>query len=201
MRAVTLSIVGAVVLLSQAPSSSPASRQPSPADPALDPELHRTWKQFAQAVRRHDLPALRQHSTACISCLDCLQNTPAEEKAFEQYSDRHPNTGYDRVMGSLRYIPAETFWRQDSPLIFDVKTTSRLLTPAKLTFIASEQNKAGYVVPCLLKPAEAASARLYEVLLTTIDPYPSGQGEGMQKAFAFIKTKQGYKFCGYDTIP
>ncbi len=38
-------------------------------------------------------------------------------------------------------------------------------------------------------------------MLAYIDPRPAGQEEGMQKAFAFANTKQGYTFCGYSTIP
>lgn len=199
MRSVILSLVGAVVLLRHAPGPLPASRPKPPAELALDPALRRAWQTFAQAVRKNDLAALRKLSASCITCTDCLRNTGVEEKAFDRYMDQHPDTGFDRLYGPMSFIPAETFWRQDSPLIFDAKAKARLLNPAKLTFIASEQNKAGYVAPCLIKPAEVASTHLYEVLLTTIDP--SRGEEGMQKAFAFIKTKQGFKFCAYSTIP
>ena len=166
-----------------------------------DPELQRAWTTFARAVQANDLPALNQLSAGCIQCIDCVTNTPAEATAFETYQKKHPDTWYDTLYGSLGFIPTQAFWQRDGRLIFDAKTKSRLLDPAKLRFAANDHNKAGYVAPCLILPAQAASTPVYEVLLTYIDPYPAGRGEGMQKAFAFVKTKQGYKFCGYSTIP
>jgi hypothetical protein len=102
------------------------------------------------------------------------------------------NTLYD----SFGFISTPAFWQQDRRLIFDAKTKSRLLDSAKLRFAANDQSKVGYVAPCLVLLAPAASIPVYEVLLTYLDPYPIGQEEGMQKAFTFAKTKQGYKFCG-----
>jgi hypothetical protein len=171
-------------------------------EPRLNnPGLHRAWTKFARAVQTNDLPALHQLSAGCIHCIDCVTNTPAEATAFETYQQKHPDTWYDTLYGSLGFIPTQAFWQRDGRLIFDAKTKSRLLDPAKLRFAANDYNKAGYVAPCLILPAQAASTPVYEVLLTYSDPYPTGQGEGMQKAFAFVKTKQGYKFCGYSTIP
>jgi hypothetical protein len=163
-----------------------------------DLELQRAWTKFARAIQINDLPALHQLSASCIQCLDCVTNTPAEVTAFETYQQKHPETWYDTLYGSLVFIPTPAFWQRDGRLIFDAKTKARLLDPAKLRFATNDHHKAGYVAPCLIL---AASAPVYEVLLTYSDPYPAGQGEGMQKAFAFVQTKQGYKFCGYSTIP
>ena len=190
-----------MVMLGNAPGTPKKLGTRPPAESTLNPELHRAWTQFAQAVRANDLPALRQLSAACIQCTDCVTNTAAEETAFETYKDQHPNTWYDELYSSFSFIPADAFWRLDGPLIFDTKTKLRLLNPAKLRFAANDHNKAVYVAPCLILPAQVASTHVDEVLLTYLEPYPSGQGEGMQKAFAFVKTKQGYKFCGYSTIP
>lgn len=199
LRAIAWLTVGAIVLLGLAFGSPPPSRPKPLTEPPLDPELPRTWEKFAQAVRRNDRVALRQLSASCISCTECLRNTPAEAKALDRYRKQHPDTWYDRLYGPMKFIPAETFWREDGAVVFDAKTTARLLNPAKLAFIASDHNQAGYVAPCLLLPAQVAATQLYEVLLTSIDPSP--QREGLQQAFAFISTKQGYKFCGYATIP
>ena len=190
-----------IVLLGNAPGTPKKLGTRPPAESPPNPELHRAWEQFAHAVRANDLPALRHLSAACIQCTDCVTNTAAEETAFENYKDQHPDTWYDELYGSFSFIPAEAFWRKDGPLIFDTKTKLRLLNRAKLRFAANDHNKAGYVAPCLILPAQAALAHVDEVLLTYLEPYPSGRGEGMQKAFAFVRTKQGYKFCGYSTIP
>lgn len=164
-----------------------------------NPELQRAWKKFAQAVQTNDLPALQQLSAACIQCSDCVTNTDAEATAFEAYQKKHPDTWDDALYDSLSFVPAEVFWHRDGHLVFDPKTKSRLLDPAKLQFGANDHTTEGYVAPCLILPAQAASTRISEVLLTYIDP--SRQGEGMQQAFIFVKTEQGYKFCGYFTIP
>lgn len=201
LRSLYLLPVVVMVLLGNARGNTKKLATRPPAESTRNPELHRAWTQFAQAVRANDLPALRQLSAACIQCTDCVTNTAAEETAFETYKNQHPDTWYDELYGSFSFVHAAAFWRKDGPLIFDAKTKLRLLNPAKLRFAANDHNKVVYVAPCLILPAQAASAHVDEVLLTYLDPYPSGQGEGMQKAFAFVRTKQGYKFCGYSTIP
>jgi hypothetical protein len=200
MRYILIMVLNvAIVLPGNVPGHPNKSCSRPPAESGLDPELHRVWEKFAQAVRTNDLPTLRQLSAACIRCTECLRNTAAEEKAFDKYMDQHPDTGYDRLFGPLSFIPALDFWRKDAYLIFDAKTKLRLLNPAKLRFATNDHNKAGYVAPCLIVPAQAAATHVYEVFLTYNDP--SEQSEGMEKAFAFVKTRQGYKFCGYSTIP
>jgi hypothetical protein len=201
LRSLALLPAVALVLLGNAPGNPKKSGTRRPYESALNPELQRVWKQFAQAIQASNFPALRQLSAACIQCTDCVTNTAPEATAFEAYKDQHPDTWYDQLYGSLGFIPAEVSWRKDAPLIFDAKTKLRLQNPAKLRFAANDHNKAGYVAPCLILPAQAASTHVDEVLVTYLDPYPAGQGEGMQKAFAFVRTKQGYKFCGYSTIP
>ena len=86
--------------------------------------------------------------------------------------------------------------------MFDANTTARLLRPSCLRYnLENEQNKGLYQHTCLVSPVDFKNAKVQEILVTTIDPYPAGEGEGMQKVFAFIKLRGGYKFCGYSTIP
>lgn len=73
----------------------------------------------------------------------------------------------------------DVFVKKDMPIVFDERTKRRLFDKSKLGFLEGQKQP--------------------EVLVTIIDP--SNQGEGMQAAFAFKKTKGGYLFCGYSTIP
>lgn len=100
------------------------------------------------------------------------------------------------------FISTSTFLKQQWSLVFDANTRARLLKPSCLRYnLQNEQNKHLYQRTCIAGSAEFKDAKVQEVLVTTIDPYPAGEGEGMQKGFAFIKLRTGYKFCGYSTIP
>ena len=136
--------------------------------------LQRAWTTFARAVQRHDVVTVKQLSTDCI------------------YTEEAYPRPYVRTAAFLQQ------WRS----VFDTATTARLLQPGCLRFnLDNEQNKALYSQACLANAADFKTAKVQEVVVTTIDPYPASAGEGMQKAFAFIRLRGGYKFCGYSTIP
>jgi hypothetical protein len=138
-------------------------------------ELQQAWTLFAKAVQRNDLPAVRSLSAGCI-LMEPGQPTP--------------------------YVTTAAFLRQQWPIVFNANTKARLLKPNCLRFnLDNAQNKHLYQQPCIANSIDFKTAKIQEVLVTVIDPYPASPGEGMQKAFAFSKTKNGFKFCGYGTIP
>lgn len=98
------------------------------------------------------------------------------------------------------YVNTTTFLKQQWGSVFDANTKARLLELRCLRYnLENEQNKSLYQRTCIASPEDFRNANVQEVLVTIIDPYPAS--EGMQKAFAFIKLRDGYKFCGYSTIP
>jgi hypothetical protein len=185
-------VLGGATGPSESPDFPPAAGEPSP-------ELLWAWHAFAKAVQANDRPALRRLSAACIHCTDCATNTAVEQAAFESYQKQHPSTWYDTYYGPRSLIPAATFWREDARLIFTDHTKARLLIPSKLAFGNNDHNKGMFVDPCIIPPAQVDTAHVEEVLVLDIDP--STKSQGMQKCFNFVKTAQGYKFCGYYTIP
>ena len=161
-------------------------------------ELQDAWSSFAKAVISNDLQTIKRLSTDCVLCTDCLINSPKEDSLFNAYQDNHPNEWYDQFLNN-RYISIQTFIEEDKLTIFDENTLSRLLDESKIIFFNNNHNRKLYAKECIIKSSEPDSANLEEVFITVVDP--SEKAEGMQKAFAFIKTKSGYKFCGYSTIP
>jgi hypothetical protein len=142
LRALALFILALGIPGCDAPGNPNAAGPQPRNESAADLELRRAWEQFARAVQANDLPALRRLSAECVVCTECVTNTAAEEKAWERYMDQHPTTGDQVLYGSLRYVPAEAFWRQDGPLIFDAKTKERLQNLAKLGFRPTTTTKA-----------------------------------------------------------
>jgi hypothetical protein len=68
-----------------------------------------------------------------------------------------------------------------------------------LYFADNKHNFKLYDKPCIIGKNKVKDLDCKEVLLTIIDSTP--KREGAQLAFAFVKIKGQYKFCGFSTIP
>ena len=164
-----------------------------------DKEFEETWRKFANAVLSGDLNKVKQLSTNCIQCTDCVTNTLKEDSLFNDFEKKNPNTWYEKLYSEFSYIPIDKFLKEDLRIIFDSLTETRLLDSSKIRFHDDEVNKGMYDKKCIISSNDLKNAKLLEMFVKVIDP--STETEGMDKAFAFIQTKQGYKFCGYSTIP
>lgn len=142
------------------------------AEQAATDKLQETWNRFAEAVRRQDTVSLKALSTPYIQCYNCP--------------------------GDTTFISFARF-REYAADIFAPPTMARLNDTTKLRFIDNGHNAELYVTSCVAKDMRLRQPHCKEVLLTNIDPSPDF--EGAQQAFSFIETKEGYKFCGYSTIP
>ncbi|MBH8570021.1 hypothetical protein KB206_14115 [Microvirga sp. STS02] len=144
-----------------------------------DRALRNAWTLFAKAVIAGDMKMVKQLSASCVLC---------NESEYIESASNAPYVSIDRFIVKL------------SPRIFDTNTKARLLNSKKLAFnYDNNQNKRLYRYSCVASISEFKSATIPEVLVETVEE--SSRSGGMQKAFAFIKTKNGYKFCGYSTIP
>ena len=161
--------------------------------------LHKAWIDFAQAVIGGDEKTLRASSTSCIYCVNCLENTPAEDSAQTRFKEKHPRSWYRLMYAKQCYIPVDKFISDDLPLIFDATTKKRLTDSIKVLFHDDSENKHLYEKSCILRKGERDNAECYEVLVQTTDL--SIFSEGLQKAFAFVRIGNRYIFCGYSTIP
>ncbi len=141
-----------------------------------------TWFRFADALQQKDTAAIRTLSAACIWCSDCDDQAVPPEGGTQEAS---------------KFVPFNRFLQHNLPVIIDAATQARLKDLSKLTFVDDTQNRDLYQAPCMLRPDR--DSRQKEVLLLLIDP--SQETEGLQRAFSFMETPEGYKFCGYSTIP
>lgn len=161
--------------------------------------LQKAWLLFANAVKAGNKNEIRALSTACINCVDCLTNTPREDSINMELRQMHPDKWYDMMYRQLCFIKIGEFITDDLPIIFDEHTKARLLDPSKIVFARNDHNARLYENQCIAKAAQRRKAAYSEVLVTVIDP--SASYEGSQKAFAFIKIGNSFKFCGYSLIP
>lgn len=140
------------------------------------------WFRFADALQKKDTAAIRALSAACIWCSGCNDQAVSPE-------------GVIPVAG--KFVPFSRFVQQHLPVIVNTATQARLKDVAKLTFVDDTQNRDLYQASCMQRPDR--DSRQKEVLLLLVDP--SQETEGLQQAFSFMETPEGYRFCGYSTIP
>ena len=152
-------------------------------------KLEKAWYHFADALLSKDTAALKAMATNCIRCTNCPENADSGKVITTADEDQY----------GTRSVPFGQFLTVYGPYIFDNRTISRLKDPSMLHFIDNEYNAGHYAVPCIIVSSGLKSPHHKEVLLTFIDRSPDF--EGAQHAFAFIETKEGYKLCGYSTIP
>lgn len=153
-------------------------------DVSTDEKFMKTWNQFALCIINKDLQRFRNLSTDCIACFSCCtKNESGEYQVVEN-----------------RFIPISSFIRDHYSMIFSKTTRARLLDTAKCSPIESGYNTEVYNNSCISNSKKVlTNPKFKEMLVLVVDP--STEYEGTQQAFAFIETKDGYKFCGYSTIP
>jgi hypothetical protein len=158
-----------------------------------------TWNKFAKAVLNKDLKTFKMMSTSCVNCSWCLTNTAKEDTLLEAYKVVNEKTWYDKIYSELSYFSIDKFINEDYDFIFTEEVNARLLNATKLNFIDDNHNAKVYYKPCIIGKVDKTKLDFKEVLLTIVDPSP--KYEGAQLAFAFVKIKGQYKFCGFSTIP
>ncbi|MCC3158238.1 hypothetical protein LJ737_13400 [Hymenobacter sp. 15J16-1T3B] len=167
-------------------TNGPVTAQPlRHASAAANQSLQETWMLFAMAVIKNDVATIKLLSSSKVYCVDCMRNTAKEQAVWEVYENKNPDTWYDKMYGEFAYIDIDKFIKEDLPLVFNQRIKKRLLDKNKLVF--TDQVLYG------------GQQNMGTVLVTIIDP--SDKWEGAQAAFGFVKTKNGYRFCNYSTIP
>lgn len=162
-------------------------------------ELEKTWKVFANAILIGNKKIIKDISTNCVYCTDCPTNTRQEDSLFNEYQKKNPKIWYDKLSSEFSYISIDEFLTNDYPLIFDSIVNTRLFNQSKIRFFDEETNKNLYKKNCIINSQALKESTIIQLFVKTIDW--SEENEGMDKVFSFIKTKQGYKFCGYWTLP
>jgi hypothetical protein len=164
-----------------------------------DEKLKLTWTLFAKAILANDTISIKKLSTNCINCSVCVTNTPLEDSLFENFKKNNPENWYEELYEELCYIPIDNFIKNDLLIIFNNKIKPRMLDSSKIAFFDDYHNRNLYQKICISATAKIDKTKHKEVLLTSVDP--NNHFEGAQHAYAFILTNEGYKFCGFSTIP
>jgi hypothetical protein len=159
-------------------------------------EFEKAWRIFVNAVLADDFKKTKQLSTNCIDCSICVTNTPEEAAVYDEYWSSHQ---YFKKIDSAKFVSIDKFIREDLKIIFDSTLKSRLKVESKVIFHDYGIVNRTYNERCIISSSDFKKSKLQEAIVSVIDPSP--EFEGFQKAFDFILTKQGYKFCGYSTIP
>ena len=147
-------------------------------------ELADAWKIFLKAVATNDMGIIMRLSVGKIRCLACLDNTEEEDKEMTNYRMTEPDW-YEKLYKEIIFIPVDRFCRQDYPIIFTKELIEKI-----------QNSNPAYAVE------DFDDEKIYEVIIETTKPGELSPGhEGGQHLFQFIKTKNGYRFWGIDTIP
>jgi hypothetical protein len=161
-----------------------------------DKEFEETWRVFVNAILADDFKKIKQLSANCIDCSICITNSPEEVAVYKEYWS---SKQYFKKMDSAKFISIDKFIKEDLKIIFDSTLKSRLKVESKVMFHDFGIVNGTYNERCIISSSDFKKSKLQEAIVTVVDKSP--EFEGFQKAFEFILTKQGYKFCGYSTIP
>jgi hypothetical protein len=153
-------------------------------NPGEEAELAIAWKSFLKAVSTDDMKKLKGLSAGKIRCLLCVDNTEEKDREMTRSMKTDPDW-YEKLYKEEVFIPVDRFCREDYPIIFKRDFKKKLQT-RKPSYGSEDSN----------------GKKIYEVIITTTNPGELGpKHEGGQHFFQFIKTDNGYKFWGIDTIP
>ena len=164
-----------------------------------DKEFSKTWKEFSNAIIQNDKATFRKLSVECIYCTECVTNTNLEDSLFNIFRENNNEIWYDTLYNRLSFISIDKFIAEDYNIIFTETVQKQLSDNTKMNALESRIDNIVNIPYCLKKELTNNYPQKKEVLITFNDKLENG--EGWQIALDFIKTKDGYKFSSYSTIP
>jgi NurA-like 5'-3' nuclease len=147
---------------------------------AIDP-IEKRWAMFIEAIEEEDAAILESLIADSIDCYLCIENTPAEVQEVSSIRDSDPNW-FSKIFDELIWTSKSRFLKEDIWIIFDAKMLGLIKTPQKVRFSRQFDN-----------------TTIYEVLVTI--QKPTYLDEGLQYAFRFRLTDDGYRLNRVLTIP
>lgn len=165
----------------------------TPINPQDSIALSGVWEDFRQAFSEKDLPRLKALSASQIYCSECYDNTQQEKERNEQLMQ----TGkWEKFMEQAYYVPLTKFLQEDVAVVSEY-TGSRVKNQPYQIY-NDEANKTLFTKK-LKKKQLSNPVHCYSVIISFIEP--SKEFDGLQTVFTFVKTKKGFLFCGYGTVP
>ncbi|EKR62605.1 hypothetical protein LEP1GSC036_2045 [Leptospira weilii str. 2006001853] len=192
----TISIAGFSIFykpnLNKIPDSIDSKNQTG-SDP--ESEIQKVWIQFANSILENDLKEIKRLSTSCIYCPECLTNIPEEESQLEKFQDLNS----DRFDSDPSYIPIDTFLEKNRNLFLNAEIKTKPLNLSIYKIYPDDANLNQFNRSCILSKKELSSTKVYTVSVTVRESIFGSEGD--QRIFTFIRTKKGFRFCGYLSIP
>ena len=150
----------------------------------IQQDIEKTWARFIEAISDNNLNKLRLLATHKIRCFLCVDNTEQESRDLQKFMETDPDW-YNKLYDQKIFIPLDKFFNEDVPIIFNKDLIGKMKA-AKVNYVERSIEKESF----------------YEIPVATIEPGEFAPlDEGVQHVFLFIKTADGYKFTGIDTIP
>jgi hypothetical protein len=136
--------------------------------------LSTAWQSFVQAIQADNFLLLEKISTDCIACENCGKE-------------------------DNRFIPIENFLSSYYQSRFNLNLKSRLNDSMNVKAHYDTANLHLYFNQCVSGVKQKNSINIVEFFIKVIEG--SNEFEGADVAIAFIETPDGFKFCGYSTVP
>jgi len=156
-------------------------------------EMADLWQKFRKAFAAKDLKKLEKLSVSQIYCSECYDNTPEEK----QRNEKLMQTGeWSNFMEQAYCVPLAKFLQEDVAIISDYIGKKTISQPFQM--YNDEANKTLFTQK-LKKKQFSNPVQCYSIIVTLTEPSP--EFEGLQALFTFVKTKKGFRFCGYGTVP
>jgi len=151
---------------------------------SMQQDIEKTWVRFIEAISDNNLNKLRLVATQKIRCFSCVDNTEQESKELQKFTETDPDW-YNKLYDQKIFIPLDKFFNEDVPIIFNKDLMGKVKT-GKVNYVERSIGKESF----------------YEIIVATIEPGEFAPlDEGVLHVFLFVKTADGYKFTGIDTIP
>ncbi len=167
---------------------------------SLDFKFLQTWKSFFTAILNSDKHLLNNLSTECIDCYSCVRNTIQKDSLFTVYQNNNPDTWYDKINNEFCYISSSKFYNEEFPIMFDEFIKAKIADSTNWRiYDEGEQNRRMFYKECISKNTNIDIAKIKVVSIKTFET--TSDYEGAALLLSFIETKDGYKFCRYDTNP
>lgn len=155
--------------------------------------LSGVWEDFRMVFADKDLPKLKGLSTSEIYCSECYDNTPLEKERNEQLMQANQ---WEAFMDKMYYVPLTQFLNEDAVIISDYIGTQIKTKPYQ---IYNEETNKELFTKKLKKKQLSYPIQCFSIIITITEPSP--EFDGLQGVFTFVKTKKGFQFCGYGTVP
>ena len=181
-------------------ASTPDESELKSEQDSVDFKFLKTWKSFVTAILNFDKLTLVNLSTDCIDCYSCVRNTIEKDSLFSLYQKNNPDVWYDKLNNEFCYISSLKFYNEEFPIMFNdfIKTKIADSTNWRI-YDEGEQNRRMFYKECISKNSNIDIAKIKVVSIKTFET--TADYEGAAILLSFIETKDGYKFCRYNTNP